>query len=96
MNSKMEEVKQLTVFLGLLCQKRGIPFTVNAFGQNLHQIKTVKDPYERQKGEIMRLAKHSEGRTDISLAVLDNLKTIKQQERERPDITFLPIFITDG
>jgi hypothetical protein len=27
---------------------------------------------------------------------LDNLKTIKQQERERPDITFLPIFITDG
>jgi hypothetical protein len=95
MDKKMDEVKQLTVFLGLLCQKRGIPFSVNAFGEGFHEIKNVKDPYERQKGKIMKLADHSELGTNISLAVCHNLKTIKQQERERSDITFLPIFITD-
>ncbi len=96
MAKKMSDVMNLTIFLGLLCQIREIPFQINAFGETFHSIKAITEEYNRSKAKVIKLGNNLEWWTNISIAVENNLNAIKNQLRITPETTFLPIFITDG
>jgi len=96
MDDNMDDTTKLVVFLWLLCQKWGIPFHVNTFGDELNIIKDTDDDFDSRKWALMKQLDASGGCTDMWVSVKKDLEVIKKVKKTHPDTVFLPIFITDG
>jgi hypothetical protein len=95
MSGSIWETMKLVIFLWLLCQKWGIPFHVNTFGERLNIIKDTDDEFEWRKWKLMRELVANDWWTNISLSVQKDLEVIREVEKTHPNTVFLPIFITD-
>ena len=95
MSDNIRNTMRLVIFLWLLCQKWGIPFHVNTFGENLNIIKDTDDEFEERKWKLMRELVANDWWTNIWLSVKKDLDVIEEVKKTHPDTVFLPIFITD-
>ena len=95
MSDNIGDTMRLVIFLWLLCQKWGIPFHVNTFGENLNIIKDTDDEFEERKWKLMRELVANDWWTNIWLSVKKDLDVIEEVKKTHPDTVFLPIFITD-
>lgn len=89
------DTMKLVIFLGLLCQKWGIPFHVNTFWESLNIIKDTDDDFNERKWTLMRELVANDWWTNIWLSVNKDLEVIKEVKDTHPDTVFLPIFVTD-
>ncbi|MCK9272730.1 hypothetical protein M0P65_04265 [Candidatus Gracilibacteria bacterium] len=95
-NGKIQESLKLMVFLGIFCEKLGIPFYINTIGLTTREIKGVNDEYINSKGNIMKSTLHLEDETNMTETFENVQEMIVDQKYKMPSTEFIPIIITDG